>query len=91
MYSNNIVSFHESTKILNAHTKKIWKLIVCTSYVYIYRYKNLKQNLSIIVSSNASAYSQLLACHGKAFGESGLQTIFRHRCHSKSYKEFEHI
>ena len=30
MYSNNIVNFQESTTILNAHTKKIWKLIICT-------------------------------------------------------------
>ena len=34
MYSNNIVNFQESTTILNAHTKKVWKFIVCTSYVY---------------------------------------------------------
>ena len=33
MYSNNIVNFQESTTILNAHTKKVWKLIVCTSYI----------------------------------------------------------
>ena len=33
MYSNNIVNFQESTTILNAHTKKVWKLIVCTSYL----------------------------------------------------------
>ena len=32
MYSNNIVNFQESTTILNAHTKKVWKLIACTSY-----------------------------------------------------------
>ena len=31
MYSNNIVNFQESTTILNAHSKKVWKLIVCTS------------------------------------------------------------
>ena len=31
MYSNNIVNFQESTIIWNAHTKKSWKLIVCTS------------------------------------------------------------
>ena len=35
MYSNNIVNFQESTTILNAHTKKVWKLIVCTSYIEI--------------------------------------------------------
>ena len=34
MYSNNIGKFQESTTILNAHTKKIWNLIVCTSYVF---------------------------------------------------------
>ena len=33
MYSNNILNFRESTTILNAHTKKVWKLIVCTSYL----------------------------------------------------------
>ena len=38
MYSNNIVNFQESTTILNAHTKKVWKLIVCSSNVYIYIY-----------------------------------------------------
>ena len=39
MYSNNIVNFQESTTILNAHTKKVWKLIVCTSFIY----KNQKE------------------------------------------------
>ena len=34
MYSNNIVNFQESTTILNARTKKVWKLIICTSYIY---------------------------------------------------------
>ena len=38
MYSNNIVNFQESTTILNVHTKKVWKLIVCTSYVCVYIY-----------------------------------------------------
>ena len=32
MYSNSILNFQESTTILNAHTKKVWKLIVCFSY-----------------------------------------------------------
>ena len=31
IYSNNIVNFQESTTILTAHTKKVWKPIVCTS------------------------------------------------------------
>ena len=42
MYSNNIVNFQESTTILSAHTKKFWKLIICTSYIcmsiYVYIY-----------------------------------------------------
>ena len=33
MYSNNITNFQESTTILNTHTKKVWKLIICTSYI----------------------------------------------------------
>ena len=38
MYSNNIVNFQESTTILNACTKKVWKLIEGTTYMYIYIY-----------------------------------------------------
>ena len=34
MYSNNILSFQESTTILNACTKKVWKLIESTTYIY---------------------------------------------------------
>ena len=32
-YSNNIVNFQESTTILNACTKKVWKLIEGTTYI----------------------------------------------------------
>ena len=38
MYRHNILNFQESTTILNAYTKKAWKVIVCTSYIYIYIY-----------------------------------------------------
>ena len=41
MDSNKILNFQVSTKILNTHTKRFWKLIVCTSYIlgiYIYIY-----------------------------------------------------
>ena len=34
MYNNNILNFQESTTILNACTKKVWKPLVYTSYVY---------------------------------------------------------
>ena len=33
MYSNNILNFQESTTILNACTKKVWKLIECIMYM----------------------------------------------------------
>ena len=36
MYSNNILNFQESTTILNTCTKKIWKFIECTTYVWIW-------------------------------------------------------
>ena len=32
MYSNNVLNFQESTTILNACTKKVWKLIESTTY-----------------------------------------------------------
>ena len=35
MDSNNIVNFQESTTILNACTKKVWKLIECPTYVHV--------------------------------------------------------
>ena len=38
MYSNNRPNFQETATIVNAHTKKVWKLIVCNSYIYIYIY-----------------------------------------------------
>ena len=38
MCSNNIMNFQESTTILNVHTKKVWKLIVCTLYYCCYWY-----------------------------------------------------
>ena len=34
MYSNNIVNFQESTTILNACKKKVWKLIEGTTYIF---------------------------------------------------------
>ena len=36
MYSNSILNFQESTTILNARKKNVWKLTVCTSYISNY-------------------------------------------------------
>ena len=49
MYSNNIVNFQESTTILNAQTKKVWKHIVCTSYS-LYAYIMHILNVSVCVN-----------------------------------------
>ena len=38
MYCNNILNFQVSMTILNACTKKVWKLIEGTTYIYIYIY-----------------------------------------------------
>ena len=38
IYSDNIVNFQESRTILKTYTKKVWKIIVCTSCIYIYIY-----------------------------------------------------
>ena len=35
IYRNNIVNFQESMTILNACTKRVWKLIECNTYIYI--------------------------------------------------------
>ena len=55
MYSNKIVNFQESTIILNAHTKKkVWKLIVCTSYLeYLSKYE--RESFSVVAN--------MLACN----------------------------
>ena len=39
MYGNNILNLKESTTILNAHTKKVWKLIACSLYTLMSMYK----------------------------------------------------
>ena len=38
VYSNNIVNLQESATILNAYTKKVWKLIEGTSYMRLWIY-----------------------------------------------------
>ena len=35
MYSNKILNFQESTIILKAYTKQVWKLIEGTTYIRI--------------------------------------------------------
>ena len=60
MYSNNIVNFQESMTILNAHMKKVWKLIVCTLciYIYIYTHVNTSTHTHINVYTHTHIYTQ---------------------------------
>ena len=44
MYSNNIVNFQESTTILNACPKEVWKLIECTMYFVASRNHSVSLN-----------------------------------------------
>ena len=37
-YFEGGLKFHVCTINKSAHTKKVWKLILCTSYIYIYIY-----------------------------------------------------
>ena len=50
MYSNNIPNFQESTTILNACTKKVWKLIEYTKYISLLNYHFIKEEYSIFVA-----------------------------------------
>ena len=55
MYSNNILNLQESMTILNACTKKVWKLIEDTMYILIWFHvtDNIPE-LTMIALSNDS-------------------------------------
>ena len=44
-YSNNILKYLEFTAIINACTKKVWKLIECTSYFHTLHFEIDLQNI----------------------------------------------
>ena len=53
MYSNKILNFQESTTILNACTKKVWRLIECTTcinvltfFIALEKYPSLHRHMS---------------------------------------------
>ena len=58
MYSNNILNSQASTTILNAHMKKAWKLIVCTSYIL-----TAKKNPNVQTAKKITVQTQKI--HGK--------------------------
>ena len=55
MYSNSVLNFQESTTMLNAHTKRFWKLIVCTSCV-LKTSANLLNTSANVLNSSSSSY-----------------------------------
>ena len=83
MYSNNILNFQETTAILNACTKKVFKLIEGTTYIYIYIYKYVY----VIDTTMLYMYSIyiFLYCHPQTDGFiiSQLFSVARHTGHFK--------
>ena len=60
-YSNNKLNFQVSTKILNAYRKKVWKLIVCTSYLADSKLENKKRNMNTDQNIFQSKWSELIS------------------------------
>ena len=56
MYCNNLLNFQESTTIFNDRTKKVRKLIVCTSYIcqgiHVKQLENFKERTRILKNSD---------------------------------------
>ena len=82
MYSNKILNFQESTIILNACTKKVWKLIEGATYVY-----------SFTCAKNVWCKIEFLMSHRKCWNyltvfkqmSPGKINIIYKRCIYKSY------
>ena len=65
MYSNSILNLQGSTTILNAHTKKVRRLIVCTSYHLIVRSNfNLLNNSEWITFPTQTSQVFYFVCTG---------------------------
>ena len=58
-YSNNILNCQQSTTISNAHTKKVWKLILCPPYIYIYIYTHTN-SVGFFVGHNPNSLSSYI-------------------------------
>ena len=61
MYSNNILNFQESMTSLNACTKKVWKLIEGTSYIYDYKQDLALNNLQGLICHKTQAIKHLFS------------------------------
>ena len=62
LYSNNILNFPESTRILNTCTKKVWKLIEGTTYL-LENYEFIQANFikEVRVTAKRIKFHQILA------------------------------
>ena len=56
MYNNNILNFQESMTILNAYTKKVWKLIEGTTYKEVI--------MAVDQSAGAVEYTNCISAEG---------------------------
>ena len=62
MYSNNILDFQESTTILNACTKKVWKLIRCVAYFQNFLYQAVSHNFVLTMKTCDIKKMHLIIC-----------------------------
>ena len=62
MYSNDILNFQESMTILNACTKRVWKLIEGTAYIYSWVYIERGLNISVYMYLNKGDVNIESAC-----------------------------
>ena len=58
------LEFHVCTINKSAHTKKVWKLIVCPSYIYIYIYISLTTKFTVAQSAAAEGYTVCISTEG---------------------------
>ena len=76
------MNFQESTTILNARTKKIWKLIVCTSYIYVCVcvYKRVSVRISILLKRTRKEECMNFGESSFLFHRAILKNLLLHIC-----------
>ena len=81
MYSNKILNSQESTTILNTRTKKVWKLIVCTSYISFFAPSAINHHHIVLAARISLTLSRHSSLSFIALGRSsGQQPVSSHSC-----------
>ena len=84
-YSNNILNFYVSTTILNSCTKKVWKPIVCISYMCTKQVLTLRNLQWLIIHKKQLNQTAFNICNSRVTVSSTYRENFRnnigHRIH----------